>query len=108
KVDPQRDGVDVHEQEVAAELPFQPIVHSAGVTSAVVAAIADEDLICHHQTPGGPLPKYILSNGAHLARLSLGPISAASRSVPRMTAASDDNCRPFFRWGTRPGRGRGL
>src|SRR5262249_9621588 len=73
KVDPQRDGVDVHEQEVAAELPFQPIVHSASVAGAIVAAIADEDLTRHHQTPGGPIPNTTLSNGAHLARLLFGP-----------------------------------
>src|SRR5262249_894206 len=47
KVDPERDGIDVHEQEVAAELSFQPIVHSASVTRAIVAAIADEDLGRH-------------------------------------------------------------
>src|SRR5262249_7286478 len=55
KVDPQRDGVDVHEQEVAAELPFQPIMHSASVARAIVAAITDEDLGRHHQIPGGPV-----------------------------------------------------
>src|SRR5215472_3981484 len=58
KVDPQRDGVDVHEQEVTAELPFQPIMHAARMTRAIVAAIADEDLGRHHQTPSGRIPKY--------------------------------------------------
>src|SRR5262245_35466270 len=58
KVDPQSDGVDIHEQEVAAELPFQPIMHSASVARAIVAAIADEDLSRHHQMPGGRIPKY--------------------------------------------------
>src|SRR5262245_46746288 len=58
KVDPQRDGVDIHEQEVAAELPFQPIMHSASVARAIVTAIADEDLSRHHQIPGGRIPKY--------------------------------------------------
>src|SRR5262249_10397862 len=74
KLTPKGGGVDVHEQEVAAELPFQPIVHSASGASAIVTAIADEDLSRHHQTPGGPVPNTILSNGPHLARLLLGPM----------------------------------
>ena len=74
KVDPQRDGVDVHKQEVAAELPFQPIVHSASVARAIVTAIADEDLSRHYQMPGETYSKNtILSNGPHFARLFLGP-----------------------------------
>src|SRR5262249_8428110 len=73
QVDPQRDGVDVHEQEVAAELSFQPIVHSASMARAIVAAIADEDLSRHHQTPGWAHSKYYTIKSASPCTTLLRP-----------------------------------
>src|SRR5262249_50400793 len=97
EVDPQRDGVDVHEQEVAAKLPFQPIVHSASVTSAIVAAIADEDLTRHHQTPGGPNSKYYIIKWASPCTTLLRPHVSYFTFTPRMEAklvAADDSPKP--------------
>src|SRR5262245_27708111 len=56
------------------------------MTRAVVAAIADENLSRHHQTPGGPVQILYHQMGLTLARLFSGPMLATSRSAPRMAA----------------------
>ena len=47
EVHAERNRVHVHEQEVAAKLPLQPVAHAPGMARAVVAAIADEEFAGH-------------------------------------------------------------
>ena len=50
EVGTQRNGVHVHEQKIAAELPLQSVVYPAGVACTVVASVTDE------QSRGHSLP----------------------------------------------------
>ncbi len=47
EIQAERNGVDIHEQKVAAELPLQPVAQAPGMTGTVVTAIADEEFTGH-------------------------------------------------------------
>jgi hypothetical protein len=70
EIDAQRDSVDVHEQEFAAELLFQSVVHSSRVTRAAVPAVADEHFGGHRGSSFGDL----MDRGAFVPDLDCIPI----------------------------------
>ncbi len=43
------DGIDIHEDLPLPEVTFQPVINPAGMGSAIVTAVADEDL--RHNPP---------------------------------------------------------
>ena len=51
EIDAERDGVNVHKQEIAAELPLQVVVYSARVACTVVATITNEQFGGHSPSP---------------------------------------------------------
>ena len=70
EVHAQRDSVHVHEQQIPAELPREPVVHPSGVPRAVVAPVADENLAWHSCEPRS-FPRATDDSPAFI-RLSLG------------------------------------
>ena len=51
EIDAERDGVNVHKQEIAAELPLQVVVYSARVACTVVVTITNEQFGGHSPSP---------------------------------------------------------